>query len=237
MQKKTVWGWRWMQAILVMIALISATSFLMVTSVGAEGVAHSKHKKKTITVWIQVTDSCKQALSGATFTVGGHGVKRTTSPTTGKNPQGLPGYVNGQCPIQQGTCVNFPTGCTSTVLDVPSKGTASYKITVAKTAPGYGSNVRYAICDGGSDCPHGPEVATVTVKSSGSISATVLNHYPNGETVTWPTNKSAYNGSQSDPILFHEYGIGDGSISCDHDHDADDYLTGSPNHYCDSDRD
>lgn len=190
----------------------------------------------TVTVWIQTTDSCKQALSGATFSVNGPGINTVTPATSGGVPLSLPGGVVGQCPIQQGTC-NFPTGCTSINLNLPASGTATYTITVARTAPGYGSNLSYAICTGGSDCRHGPEVATVNISSSGAVSATVLNPYPDGTTVTWPTNKAAYSGTINDPIMFHEFGIGNGSITCDGDHDADDYLTGTLGAHCDSDQD
>jgi len=188
---------------------------------------------RTATVWIQVTDSCKQALSGATFRVTGPATNVTTAATTGTTPKTLGA---GTCPIQQGTC-NFSTGCTTVSLNVPGSGIAIYKITPAKTAPGHGSNLRFTICNGGSDCRHGPETATVRVSSSGAVSATVLNPYPDGTTVTWPTNKHAYNGSKTDPIMFHEFGIGNGSIQCDGDHDADDYLTGTPGSHCNSDGD
>jgi len=189
-----------------------------------------------VTVWIQVTDSCKQALPGGTFTVTGPGVNMTTAPTSGAGHLTIPN-TEGVCPIQQGNCSTFFVGCTSVNLHVPSSGTAIYKITIARTAPGFGTNLSFAVCEGGSACPHGPEVATVRIASSGSVSATTLNYYPDGVSVTWPTNKSAYSAASSDPIMFHEFGIGDGSIQCDGDHDADDYLTGTPGQHCDSDGD
>jgi hypothetical protein len=198
----------------------------------------------TVTVWIQVTDSCKHALPYATFQVIGPDINTTTTPTNGTKPKGLSSHM---CPIQQGKCKNFSTGCTSTVLNVPASGTTIYTITVAQTAPGraqtgrdnYGANWTYAICEGGSDCSK-PEVATVLVTSSGTVSATVLNTYPDGQTVTWPLFKEAYSGTPSDPIMFHEFGISktsDKHSQCDGDHDADDYLTGTPGQHCESDRD
>ena len=225
----------WTVIIISIIAIISTTGFTFAENAGA-ALAQSG-TTKTVTVWIQVTDSCKHALSGATFSVTGPGINTTTAPTTGTTPKGLSGAIQGTCPIQHGTCKNFPTGCTSVNLNVPGSGTATYKITPAKTAPGHGSNLSYAPCNGGSDCAHGPETATVMVSSSGSVSGTILNPYPDGTTVTWPTDKSAYTGSQNDPFLFHEFGIGDGSIQCDGDHDKDDYLTGTPSKHCDSDAD
>ena len=226
--------WQRIVAIAAILIVIGVASFTIIR-VEAKGEKYQTNNK--VTVWIQVTDSCKQALPGATFTVKGPGISTTTAPTSGTIHQTLPGAITGQCPIQQGTCVNFPSGCTSTTLNVPTSGSATYQIIVAKTAPGFGSDLRFAICDGGSDCPHGPEIATVKVQASGAVSATVFNPYPNGRTVVWPTNKAAYSGSRSDPVLFHEYGIGDGSLQCDGDHDADDYLTGTRNGFCNSDHD
>jgi hypothetical protein len=231
-------GTRWRIAIPLIIAIIGAIT-ISFTIAGTIFAQPQSSAARTVKVYIQTTDSCMQALSGATFTVAGPGINTTTAPTSGSRPRGLPGYVHGHCPIDQGTCLNFSTGCTTTLLNVPASGIATYKFTVAKTAPGgYGANLSYAICDNGSDCPHGPEVATVHVRSSGSVSATVLNINPDGTTVTWPTTRSAYSGTQADPVLFHEYGIGNGSLQCDGDHDADDRLTGSPHvAHCDSDHD
>jgi len=219
-------NWLWAGSLILLLVLLGL--FPMTGRVMAA-------TAQTVTVWIQVTDSCQQALSGATFTVVGPGVHSTTGATNGRAPVTLGGHVG--CPISNGTCVGFGTGCTTAVLNVPGSGVATYKITVAKTAPGQGSNLRYATCEGGSDCRHGPEVATVHVSSSGAVSATVLNHYPDGTVATWPGGQGAYNGSQDNPIMFHEFGIGDGSIQCDGDHDADDFLTGAPGKHCDSDGD
>jgi hypothetical protein len=197
---------------------------------------------KTITVWIQVTDSCKQALAGGTFRVNGPGITNViTTPTNGKN---LSSLSSDNCPIQRGTCVNFSTGCTTATLNVPVSGIATYTITIQQPAPGrketgdpaYGANWVYAVCQGGSDCSK-REVATVQVATSGEVSATVLNTYPNGATITWPAPHGTFAGTQGDPIMFHEFGISQFSgpkNQCDGDHDADDYLTGSPGSHCKS---
>jgi len=171
--------------------------------------------------------------------VSGPGISTTTTPTSGGNPVSIGNSNPGNCPTQQGNCVAFSTGCTSVTLNIPSSGTATYQIVVASTAPGFGTNASYAICEGGSDCPGGPEVATVQVGSGGSVSATTLNIYPDGVSVTYPTNKSAYSGAKSDPIMFHEFGIAAKSTAttqCDGDFDADDFLTGSRGSHCDSDK-
>jgi hypothetical protein len=234
--------WHWAVTLVLTIAFLGIA---VCTVGGGNQVAQARSKStKTVTVWIQVTDSCKQALSGATFQVTGPGTNTTTTPTNGTTPQSL---VSHTCPIQQGTCVNFSTGCTYIALNVPGSGTSTYTITVKQTAPGrkqtgnvaYGANWTYAICEGGSACAK-PEVATVKVTSSVGVTATVLNTYPDSTTVTWPTTEKAYSGAQSDPIMFHEFGISQTSgpaNQCDGDHDADDYLTGTPGRHCDSERD
>lgn len=241
-KKLSLMKWRWAVNSTLTIVLLCTAIF---AAADKGQVAHAKeYVPTTMTVWIQVTDSCKHALPGATFQVMGPGINTTTAPTNGTGPKGLSSHM---CPIQQGKCKNFSTGCTSTVLNVPASGTSTYTITVAQTAPGreqtgnndYGDNWTYAICEGGSACSQ-PEVATVLVTSSGDVSATVLNTYPDGTTVTWPTTEKAYSGTPNDPIMFHEFGISQTSgkaNQCDGDHDADDYLTGKPGKHCDSDKD
>ncbi len=196
---------------------------------------------KTVTVWIQVTDSCKHALSGGTFTITGPGITSTTTrPTNGTTPQLL--HNGNSCPIQHGTCANFLTGCTTAVLPIPASALATYSITIQEPAPGrkqtgnaaYGANWTFAVCQGGSDCSR-RESATVRVLSSGKVIATVSNTYPDGTVITWPAPNGTYQGTQRDPIMFHEFGISQFSgpaNQCDGDHDADDYLTGSPGRHC-----
>lgn len=221
--------------------LVSSLSVVFIAVVIVAGVTCSVAvttayaQPRSVTIWIQVMDSCKEALPGATFKVVGPGVSIVTAPTTGQVPKIVPGH-NVSCPLQEGTCA-FTTGCTAVQLNVPSDGSATYKISPEKTAPGHGANLRYAICNGGSDCAHGPEVATVYLSPhSGAVFATVFNPYPDGTGVIWPTSRSAYSGTKTDPIVFHEFGIGNGSIQCDGDHDKDDFLTGSPSSHCDSDK-
>lgn len=234
--------WSWVITLLLTGVFLNAAVFAVTGN--SQTVQAKSNASRTVTVWIQVTDSCKYALSGATFGVKGPDINTITTPTNGTIPKGLSSKT---CPIQQGTCKNFSTGCTSVILNVPASGSAKYTITVAQTAPGrkqtgnaaYGANWTFAICEGGSDCSK-PEIATVLVTASGKVSATVLNTYPDGQTVTWPTTEKAYSGSTSDPIMFHEFGISQTSgpaNQCDGDHDADDYLTGTPGQHCDSDHD
>jgi hypothetical protein len=223
------------------VAFALLTAMVTLSLRGSEPVARAMTAPtKTVTVWIQVTDSCKHALSGGTFTITGPGIASTTTrPTNGTTPQLL---RSNSCPIQHGTCASFSTGCTTAVLPIPASGLATYSIAIQEPAPGrkqtgnaaYGANWTYAVCQGGSDCSR-RESATVRVLSSGRVIATTSNTYPDGTVITWPAPGGTYQGTQSDPIMFHEFGISQFSgpaNQCDGDHNADDYLTGSPGQHC-----
>ena len=225
------------------VAFVLLTAMMSFSLQGNEAAARAMTTSaKTVTVWIQVTDSCKQALSGGTFMVTGPGITNaTTRSTNGTTPQSL--HSNG-CPIQHGTCANFSTGCTTAVLPIPASGLSTYTITIQQPAPGrkqtgnaaYGANWTFAVCQGGSDCSQ-RETATVRVLPSGKVITTVRNTYPDGTVITWPAPHGTYQGTQRDPIMFHEFGISQFSgpdNQCDGDHDADDYLTGSPGSHCQS---
>jgi hypothetical protein len=178
-------------------------------------------------VWIQTMDSCKQALGGAAYTVGGGTVAITVTTPTGGT--GSLGPAAG-CPLQQGSCGAAGKGCAS--FAAPGPGTYTIRQTV--TPPGNATNPEgYAPCEGGSACRS--EEATLTVGSGGSVSAIVTAVYPDGTTVTWPSTGS-YAGTASDPIVFHDFGLAaPGSAhnsQCDGDADADDHLTGTPSSHC-----
>ncbi|HEY7416128.1 MAG TPA: hypothetical protein VH593_13120, partial [Ktedonobacteraceae bacterium] len=86
--------------------------------------------------------------------------------------------------------------------------------------------------NGGSACRS--ENAAFTINSSGIVSGMTTNIFPDGKSTTYPSSGQA-RGTQSDPIVFHNFMLGNGS--CDGDHDADDHLTGSPSSHCDNDTD
>lgn len=136
------------------------------------------------------------------------------------------------------------------VLNVPSSGTATYTITpktvsvagylngiailVPKQYLGQGAfdrNYSYVQCQGGSDCVHGPEVATVRISSKGSISATTQNVNPDGFVdALWPSS-GAFTGTLSDPILFHLFGASapkDFSMVCNEAIKAGDTVSKDP---------
>lgn len=173
-------------------------------------------------------DSCQQAIPGASFKLTGNNLHITKGPGPGTRPVTV-GSANGNCPLQRGNCSTVPTGCLSWSIPVPTSGSVTYKITET-SAP-----ANYVYCTGGSVCPGGPEVVTLTVSSTGAISAKVRNVYPDRTSVTWPTSGAPYTGALTDPSVIHDFGLGSGS--CDGDADADDHLTGSPSVHCDSDSD
>jgi hypothetical protein len=206
---------------------------------------------KTVTVWIQATDSCMEAIPGAQFIVNGPGAaNQVTGTTPGTLPRGVPTYISGHCPVDRGSCVSSTIGCVSVALDVPTSGTATYKITpktisvagylggIAVMVPkqylgqgAYSKNYSYVQCEGGSDCAHGPEVATVQVTSSGSVSATTQNVNPDGFVdAPWPSS-GAFTGAQGDPIMFHLFGASapnDFSMVCNEAINAGDTVSKDP---------
>lgn len=180
----------------------------------------------SVTIWMQVMDSCQQALPGATFQLAGNGVTLSTNPSIG-TVRVTVSAAQGQCPLQRGNCATMSVGCVSWTVDIPKTTAATYTITETVIPSGY------VACDGGSACQ--VEVGTVTVNTNGTVSATVKNVYPDGYVVHYPYTGAAYTATPSDPIVFHDFQLGNGS--CDGDGDADDHLTGTPSSHCDSDHD
>jgi len=193
------------------------------------GVVHAQAtQSSTVTVWLQVMDSCQQALPGATVSLSGKATgTEQAGPTPGTKPTTV-ASAHGKCPLQRGNCATIArqTGCVSWAIPIPTSGTATYTISQV-AAPN-----NYAPCTGGSACRN--EYASFIVSSSGAVSGTVTNIYPDGKKVTWPSS-GFYTATATDPLVFHDFGLGNGS--CDGDNDADDHLTGSPSSHCDSDGD
>src|SRR5258706_6695726 len=210
-----------------LLVCLVALSFLTTGafSVSAHGVNGSHRSSSKITIWLQTMDSCRQAIPGPKYVLTGNGLNLSAGPAPGSGPKTV---GSGNCPLQRGNCSTVPTGCVSWIISVPSS-TTTYTIKETFTP----SN--YVPCTGGSVCPAGPDVIKLTITSSGRVSATVKNTYPDRTTVTWPTSGSLYTATQTDPIVVHNFRLGTGS--CDGDNDADDRLTGSPSSHCDSDGD
>jgi hypothetical protein len=206
---------------LVALSFLTTGTF----SASAHGVNGSHQSSSRITIWLQTMDSCRQAIPGAKYVLQGHGLYLKVGPAPGSGPTTV---GTSTCPLQRGNCATVPTGCVSWTISVPSSK-LTYRISETLTPSGY------VPCTGGSVCPAGPDVIKLTITSSGRVSATVKNTYPDRTTITWPTSGSPYTATKTDPIVVHNFRLGTGS--CDGDHDADDRLTGSPSSHCDSDGD
>lgn len=200
-----------------------------------------------VTVWLQVMDSCRKALPGAQFTLvtsGGATISTKTSAGTSRATVSS----SGTCPLQHGNCQKVPSGCLSFSITPPSSGTARYTIREKPTfnsSDGFYENPSgttpfsgFVPCNGGSACGGAlkppSESASFTINSSGSVAAVTTTILPDGKSATYPSSGNAP-GTQTNPIVFHNFMLGNGS--CDGDHDADDHLTGSPSSHCDNDKD
>jgi hypothetical protein len=190
----------------------------------------------SVTVWLQVMDSCRQALPKAKFTlVAPNGTTISTLTSAGTSRVTV---SSGSCPLQRGNCATVPTGCMKWII-TPTLGT--YKIKEHSTfdatdgfyenPPGATAFTGFVPCNGGSACKN--ESATFTV-SNGVVKGTTMNIYPDGTTTTYPSG-GTFSATQTDPFVFHNFQLGNGS--CDGDHDKDDHLTGSPSSHCDNDSD
>lgn len=207
----------------------------------------SAHAAGTITVYLQVMDSCKQALPGANFTLANpDGSQINAGPSAGTKRVSV---GSGTCPLQRGNCVIVTTGCVSWTITPPLLGTDTYTVNENPTfdvSDGFYENpagatsfTGFVPCNGGSACPGAfdptkSQSATFTVDSSGTVSAVTTNPYPDGKFSHYSSLGSSA-GTQSDPVVFHNFQLGSGS--CDGDSDADDHLTGSPSSHCNNDSD
>jgi Domain of unknown function (DUF4214) len=197
-----------------MMTLIVSVGAGLVVSLGG-GSQPAARAASSGGVWIQTMDSCKNALGGAAYEVVGTGISVTT-------PAANPSTVTQTptCPLEHGDCVNVTKGCTSFAGLAPGTYTIRETVTPPANATNPGG---YAPCEGGSACRW--QKAVLTVGSGGGAQATVTNVYPDGTTTNF-----TFAGTASDPIVFHDFGIGSGS--CDGDGDADDHLTGTPSSEC-----
>ncbi|WP_220205012.1 hypothetical protein [Reticulibacter mediterranei] len=254
MKRSSQRNWLWGVVIIVLLSLVALGMF------GERGItfahdsfasSHAVPNSRTVTLWIQATDSCAQALSGGNFIVQGPGTNITTGLTGGASPKTLPAYktmprAQRHCPVNQGTCVKFSAGCVSLAVPVPATGTAQYTVTTNRLPPGHGTNVSYAPCEGGPACHMDEqkqpikEVAFVTVAANGSVQAWTRNTEPDGYVDRWPAS-DFFSATPRNPIMFHYFGVAasaHGPFTCDGDGDADDFMTGTSKWaHCDNDGD
>jgi len=199
--------------------------------------ATQAHAAGTVTVYLQVMDSCKEALPFAKFTLvapNGTTIASGTSAGTSRVTVG-----SGTCPLQKGNCSTVPTGCVKFIITSPTTGTYKIKeqstsqivsgITFLENPAWPTAATGFVPCNGGSACQS--ESATFTI-TSGVVKGTTTNIYPNGQTSKYPSSGTS-SGTKTNPIVFHNFQLGTGS--CDGDHDKDDFLTGSPGSHCNND--
>jgi hypothetical protein len=170
----------------------------------------------TVTLWLQATDSCKEGLPGASFSLVNASGQAIAAPVTRGAGRETIGSTNGGCPIPQGNCALIDTGCTTWNIPIPGAGSVTYKIvekttnatangitfTENPTGPDGSPLLGFAACTGGAACHS--ESGTVTVSSAGLMSATVNNVAPDRSVQEY----GPFNGTVDDPVLFHNYEIG-----------------------------
>jgi hypothetical protein len=172
-------------------------------------------------IWVQTMDSCSNALGGATYELAA-----PSGPVDGSAPAAAPASVGTppSCPLEQGSCVTSTRGCASLTADLPP---GTYTLREIATPPANATNPGgYASCEGGSACQS--EVARVTVNNDGSIAAVVTSIYPDGTTTTSPT----YTATQANPIVWHDFGLGNVTCPTDSSDNVADHNTGTPSSHC-----
>jgi len=184
------------------------------------------HASGTTSISVQTVDSCKRAIGGAQYQI--LNSSRTFTEIV-KTPAAAGKSLGsgGTCPFQRGNCSTLTTGCVQ-FTNIPDGDTYAIHQTSLPPADSTASS-GYTACLGGSACQQ--ETEAVTVDSSGSVTASTTNVYPDGSTVVWPTS-GTYAGSAPDPIVVHDQALG--SLSCDAEGDADDQNPGTstPGAHC-----
>jgi hypothetical protein len=193
----------------------------------------------TATVFVQVMDSCREGLPGAFLDlIGGNGV-----PVTGPVASGTQRTTitdGSSCPLPTGNC-GVNVGCISWDVPIPVSGSATYTIAEHSTLvatdglyenpPGTAPFTGFVPCTGGSACLD--ESAALTIDSTGGVVARTTNQEPDGVFSYYPSSSTYSTATLKDPVVFHNFQLGNGS--CDGDGDADDHLTGSPSSHCNND--
>ena len=214
--------------LMAMIGLVLAVAGTAAMN-GGDVAAKSRKAKGTatpFTAWVQTMDSCKQALPDATYRLTGGGATRTATAPAGRKRSVVP---TASCPLTRGNCKAVAVGCAS----FPGLAAGTYTLVTAKTPPADRSDPEgFAPCQGGSACRS--ETATVTVSAAGAVSAQVVDVYPDGVSETFPSATTSFAGSETDPVVLHDFGMAPPGFApqCDGDSDADDHLTGNMRGHC-----
>ncbi len=203
-------------SILFTLLVLFASSALSSFSWTSPAFAKAIKKTKMTTLWLQATDSCKQGLPGASFSLISPSGKVLTAPQTqGMKRVSIPN-ASANCPTSQGSCILISTGCTSWTISLPRSGSVTYTIVENTkkatangltfqenpTGPGGSPLLGFVACTGGAACHS--QSATVTVFSTGRIRAITTNVAPDTSVHIY----GPFAGTQSDPVLFHNYQVG-----------------------------
>ncbi|MBE3558936.1 MAG: hypothetical protein IMW89_06885 [Ktedonobacteraceae bacterium] len=178
-------GQKWVYGLVMSLAVLGLAVMGMQVNSSPARAAEDK-----VRVWVQVLDSCQQALGGEKITLTGNGLNITKSIPQKKVR--TVDRVYGNCPLLHGNCARVQdTGCTFFDIPIPASGVARYTLTLTKAAPHYAYCIKPT-------CPGGPEKATVKVDEYGNVSATVSDKTVRKE---YPANS----GTRTDPVLFHSW--------------------------------
>ena len=180
------------------ITLVLGSIVALVPISGAAYAATTQTAPATRTVWLQVMDSCQQALPGPVFTIydSKHTIAVPAGPAAGTKRVTV-ARVSPNCPLQRGNCLAVPTGCVAWSVAIPKSGTSTYTIKQTVVLS------RWVPCDGGLTCRS--EMVTLTIDAKGRVAATTKNVYGTGKAVFYPYTGPAFTATQTDPIVFHDY--------------------------------
>jgi hypothetical protein len=179
---------------------LATLGFLLLNTPGTSSSASAAGRIhfRTVKFWVQVMDSCQQALPGAALTITGPNFSHTTGVLPGSRVRQV-GETHGECPLQRGDCVAVPLGCTAFDIPVPAAGSVKYTIVESKV-PRYFTPCLH------NQCRNGPEHSYVIVDSTGKASATTIENGHSGDRRVYPED-GTYSGSPTDPTVLHNWEI------------------------------
>jgi hypothetical protein len=107
-----------------MILLCSVALFTPFSAANAAPV--KAHSAATTTIYVQVMDSCKEGLPGASINLVDSSSTIVATATTAGTKRKTVG--SGGCPLQRGNCANVPTGCLTFNVALPASGVTTYTL-------------------------------------------------------------------------------------------------------------
>ncbi len=144
--------------------------------------------RPAVNFYIQESYSCRQAIGGIIFHLGGNGLSKTKIMVKGGSNVAT---RNGNCLLQHGSCVQISTSCLSFDIPIPTHGTKTYTIKEIVAHPSCHTRA----------CHNDPNIIILTVNASGKITATTYD--PHTRT-TYPKHRSRFAGTKTDPALVYD---------------------------------